>query len=74
MRRALGDLALAIGWTVGLVMTLPVLGVVLLVNRVRERRHAGRGLDSAHIDPVSGDRLPIGNDEWVRLLVRREWS
>lgn len=70
----LGDLALAIGWTVGLVITLPVLGVVLVVNRIRERRHGGRSLDSAHIDPASGDRLPIGDDERVLALVRREWS
>lgn len=48
------------------------LGLALASDVVAGRRHAGRVLDSAHIDE-NGDRLPIGDDERVRMLVHKEW-
>jgi len=70
--RRLDDAILAVGVfamaAVSVVFTAPL----WIADAVRGRRHAGRCLDHTHIDG-NGDRLPVGDDEAVRMLVRREW-
>lgn len=75
IKRMIDSAALTVGVLLMAAVSVALTAPLWAYDAVRGRhRHAGRRLDYVHIDQASGNRLPIGDDETVRSLVRRGWQ